>query len=154
MPVLSSLVKATGTLTFTGAAVDTQTVTIGGKVYTTQTTLTDVNGNVLIGANQAATCLNLSRALSLGAGVGTLYATAMTANSYATGVQSGDTLVVTAKDAGVSGNLIATTETQTNASFGAATLAGGAGNLDTAVAELIAGSQLNSDALQALGAMG
>src|SRR5258707_15434138 len=35
-------------LTFIGQPADTQTVTIDGKVYTFQTVLTNVNGNVLI----------------------------------------------------------------------------------------------------------
>lgn len=47
-------------LTSTGAFTDTQTITIGGVVFTTMTTLGATPGNVLIGANAAATLTNLA----------------------------------------------------------------------------------------------
>jgi hypothetical protein len=47
-----------------------QTVTIGSKVYTFQTVLTSVDGNVFIGASLTATRANLLNALNLGAGSG------------------------------------------------------------------------------------
>lgn len=46
-------------LTATGVGVDTQTITIGGVVFTTVTTIGSTAGNVLLGANQAATLTNL-----------------------------------------------------------------------------------------------
>lgn len=46
-------------LTATDVAVDTQTITIGGIVFTTVNTIGTTAGNVLIGANQAATLANL-----------------------------------------------------------------------------------------------
>lgn len=116
---------ATATLTFTNQPADTETVTIGAKVYTFQTVLTDVDGNVFIGANLAATIANLTDAINLGAGAGTDYATSTTLNTQVTGVAGATTLVITAKVAGTGGNAIATTETVTNASWGGATMSGG-----------------------------
>lgn len=149
-----SFVPAVGTLTSSGTFTDTQTVVVGGKTYTTQTTLTNVDGNVLIGANAAATLQNLYDAINLTGTAGTQYAAAMTANTRvkATAVTA-TTLVVTALTPGEVGNLIASTETQTNASWGAATLASGAGNFTAWVAALEAGTQINSEVLAALHAL-
>ena len=52
------------TLTSTGVFVDTQTITINGVVFTTMTTLGATAGNVLIGANAAATITNLAALLN------------------------------------------------------------------------------------------
>jgi hypothetical protein len=136
---------ATQTLTFSGVATDTQTVTLGTKVYTTQASLTNADGNVLIGANQTATSLNLARAITLGAGAGTLYAAAMTLHPTITAVESSATVVATAKVAGNAANSYATTETQTNASWGNTTLLGGVdaaaliGSVDAITAEIDSG---------------
>lgn len=119
--------RAVGTLTGTANFADTQTVTIDGKVYTFQDTLTNVNGNVKIGANLAATLLNLLHAIKLSGGIaGTDYAAAMTAHTTVDGVSADATHVyVRAKTGGTAGNALATTETLTNGSWGAATLTGG-----------------------------
>jgi hypothetical protein len=135
----------------TGVFVDTQTIVIGGKTYTTQDTLTDVDGNVKIGGTAEACIDNLVAAINLAAGSGTAYAASMTLNQHVTAVKgSATTLVVTAKVAGVIGNYIDSTETQTNASWGAATLASGAGHVYTAVDEILAGGQINSDVQAAM----
>ena len=149
-----SFVPAVGTLTSSGTFTDTQTVVVGGKTYTTQTSLTNVDGNVLIGANAAATLQNLYDAINLTGTAGTQYAAAMTANTRvkATAVTT-TTLVVQALTPGEVGNLIATTETQTNAAWGGATLASGAGNFTAWVAALEAGTQINSEVLAALHAL-
>jgi hypothetical protein len=119
-------IAATATLTFTGNAVDTQTVTVGAKTYTFQDTLTNVNGNVKIGATTAASITNLVAAVNLGAGSGTTYAAAMTLHPTATAQDgTGDTIDFTAKTAGTGGNSLASTETLANASFGGATFSGG-----------------------------
>jgi hypothetical protein len=120
--------KAFGTLTLTGNALNNETVVIDGKTYTFQTTLTNVDGNVLIGASASVSIDNLIAAITLGAGAGTLYATATTAHpSVTASAGAGDTMTVTALAGGAAGNAIATTETLTNGSFGAATLASGFG---------------------------
>lgn len=119
--------KATGTLTSTGVApANGETVTINGKVYTFQTVLTNVDGNVLIGANAAAALANLTAAINLGAGAGTTYATAMTLHPTVSATNpTGTTVVLTAKSGGTAGNALTTTETSTVLSFDGATLSGG-----------------------------
>jgi hypothetical protein len=119
---------AVGTLTLTGNAGNGQTVTIGTKVYTFQTTLTDVDGNVLIGATASNSIDNLIAAINLAAGAGTLYAASTAFNQFVTAVAgTGDTMDVTARSPGTSGNTIATTETLSSGSWGGATLSGGNG---------------------------
>jgi len=51
--------------TATGVFTDTQTVVIGGKTYTTQTTLTDADGNVKIGGDATEDMVNLACAITL-----------------------------------------------------------------------------------------
>lgn len=155
MATLSTIAKAVGTLTLTGQPLNTETVVVGGKTYTFQTSLTDVDGNVKIGATAAASIDNLYAAINLGAGAGTVYAASMTANAEVAGSSETDTtLVVKAKCPGTTGNLIASTETLTNGSWGGATLASGSGNAGTAltqVATYLAGvltsSQVNADVI-------
>ena len=145
MPSSVSLLPATGTLTSSGVFVDTQTVIVGGKTYTTQTTLTNVDGNVLIGASAAATLQNLYDAINLTGTAGTQYAAAMTANTrVAATAVTATTLVVKALTPGEVGNLIASTETQDNVAWGAATLASGAGDVSAWVTSLFAQSQVPS----------
>lgn len=115
---------ATGTLTATDQPADTETVVIGGRTYTFQTALTNVAGNVLIGANLTASLANLRHAIN-GTGVpGTNYAVATTPHPQVTAQSTGTTLTVTA-GIGDGGNAIATTDTYTDASWGAGTLTGG-----------------------------
>lgn len=127
-------VKATQTLTNDGGGdvADTQTVVIGSKTYTLQSSLTNVDGHVKIGASVTATITNLFNAINLGAGTpGTDYAAATTANTQVDAIsKNATTLVVRAKTAGVAGNAIATTETADHYTWGAATLTGGQ-NSDT-----------------------
>jgi len=123
-------------LTFTGLAIDTQTVTIDGKAYTFQDSLTDVDGNVKIGVSAEICIDNLVAAITLGAGAGTAYATSMTLHSRATAEKVSATVMrARAKLVGTAGDSLATTETLANASWGAATMAGGAAGGSGAVAE-------------------
>lgn len=124
-----SLTAATGTLTFSGNPVDGDTVTIGARTYTFQTVLTEANGNVLIGTLASDSRDNLVAAITLGAGGGTGYALATTANTQVTATPSGGNMTVTALTAGLVGNSIVTTDTSTNLAFGAGTLTGGLGVL-------------------------
>ena len=119
-------VAANETLTFTANPLTTETVTIDAKVYTFQTVLTDVDGNVFIGASASDSLDNLVAAITLGAGAGTLYAASTTAHPTATAVQgAGDTMVATALATGTIGNALATTVTVTGGTWGAATMSGG-----------------------------
>jgi len=146
-----SVAFASQDLTLTGNLTDTQTVTIGGKAYTTQASLTDVDGNVLIGGSAEATIDNLVAAINLGAGAGTAYAASMTRNAHVWAVKvSATVLRVFAGVPGAIGNNVATTETQTNASWGAATLAGGTGNVLQFIEQLIALNQINAEVLYEL----
>lgn len=147
---IAASVSATGTLTLTGNAGDTETVTIGTKVYTFQTVLTNVDGNVLIGATASDSLDNLIAAINLAAGAGTLYAAATTANGFVTAVAgAGDTMDVTAIKGGTFGNTIATTDTVTNGSWGAATLTGGSGG----DVKILGAGQLPSNTTAAVGAV-
>lgn len=151
MATLPAMAFATSTLTSTGTFTDTQTVTIGGKVYTAQTTLTDVDGNFLIGADQTASHLNLLRAINLGAGAGTLYATSTTIHPLVTATSSDGThTIIKAKVAGAQGNLITTTETLTNASWTSTVMASGSGVLYAALDAMRDESQMNAALLQQL----
>lgn len=151
MPSAVTLTAASGVLTASGVFTDTQTVVVGGKTYTTQTTLTNVDGNVYKGASAAAGLQNLYDAINLTGTPGTQYAAAMTENAEveATGVTA-TTLTVKAKTPGSVGNLIASTETQTNAAWGASTLANGAGTVGEWAVSVLENSQLNGDAIRML----
>jgi hypothetical protein len=119
---------ATGVLTLTGNASNTETVTIDTKTYTFQTVLTDVDGNVLIGATASDSIDNLIAAITLGSGAGTLYAASTTLHPTVTAAAgAGDTMDATAKKKGETGNSIATTDTMASGSWGGATLSGGTG---------------------------
>lgn len=149
MPVGVTLTAATATLTASGVFTNTQTVVIGGKTYTTQTSLTNSDGNVLIGADAAATLQNLYDAINLTGTAGTQYAAAMTINPEvkATAVTA-TTLVCTAKTPGSVGNLIATTETQTNAAWGGSVMASGAGTVGDWASSAIALTDFGAEALR------
>lgn len=124
----STSVRATGTLSFTGQPANSDTVTIDAKVYTFQTVLTNVDGNVAIGSTLKRTIANLYNAISLRGGVpGTDYAAASTAHPTVDAIDySTRALLVRAKAGGTAGNALATTEAGTATSWGAATLGGGA----------------------------
>lgn len=146
-----SLVFAQGVLTMTDVVVTTNTVTIGGKVYTFQTSLTDSDGNILIGADQTASMVNLVRAITLGAGSGTLYAASMTAGLHARVATSAAAVcTITAQFPGVHGNLVGSTETLANGSFGAAVFANGSGDFAAYIDSLLSLGQLNADIEQDL----
>jgi hypothetical protein len=145
--VTTASAAATGTLTLTGNAGNTETVTIDTKTYTFQTVLTDVDGNVLIGATASDSIDNLIAAITLGSGAGTLYAASTTLHSTVTAAAGvGDTMDATAKKAGETGNSIATTDTLTNGSWGGATLSGGTG-----LVHILAGGELPTQTTVAIG---
>ncbi|KKM25868.1 hypothetical protein LCGC14_1590630 [marine sediment metagenome] len=120
-------IYATGILTLTGQPLNNETVTIGTKAYTFQDSLTDVDGNVKIGADASESLDNLIAAIDLGAGSGSKYAASMTAHpDVDAAAGAGDTMDVTAEIPGDEGNSINSTQTLTNGTWGAATLEGGA----------------------------
>jgi hypothetical protein len=129
--VVPTAVRATGTLTAGPTNfLNTETVTLGAKTYTFQTTLTNVDGNVQIGVDLQTSLANLKAAINLEAGAGTLYAAATTAHPTAEAVTSNaTTLVARALLYGTGGNGIATTTTAAAAAWGGGTLSGGAGDI-------------------------
>lgn len=138
-PILCAPARAAqGTLTSTGTNVaNGDTVTIAGKVYTFQTVLTNVDGNVLIGASAAASLQNLLAAINVGAGAGASYAAAMTLHpSVQAESTTATTLVVRAKASGTGGNALATTEVSAQLSWGGATLASGGASAGFAVGDI------------------
>lgn len=159
MTILTTVTKSQGTLTVTTIA-NTETLVVGGKTYTFQTTLTDVDGNVKIGADNTASMVNLAAAINLGTGSGTLYAASMTANDLVSAAASVETLIATALVGGTIGDLIACTDSLTSGAWDAATLGtttAGAGSLAVALAEsharidaIVAVSQVNSHLLKEL----
>lgn len=119
-------VKATETYTLAAQISDGDDVTIDSKVYTFETSLSNVDGNVLIGATASDTIDNLVAAIMLGAGSGTTYAAATTVHPTATAaVAAGDTMLVTAKQVGTAGNSLATTENGIQSSWGDTSMSGG-----------------------------
>lgn len=128
----AAAVKATQVLTVTGVFTDGETIVIGNgdnkRTYTMKTTLSTnpVAYQVLIGASAAASLDNLKLAINAGAGAGTNYSTGTLAHPSVTATTNTDTeQTVEAIGAGTAGNAIAVTEACANASWGAATLAGG-----------------------------
>lgn len=123
--------KAAQTLTSDETNVsDTDTVVVGGVTYTFKTALTPTAGEVLIGADADASLLNLIRAINHTGTPGTDYAN-LGSTAIANPQVKADASVtahafaVYALTSGTAGNSIASTETSTHLSWGAATLTGG-----------------------------
>lgn len=117
--------KAQGFLTFTDQPANTQTITVGSRTYTFQTTLTNVIGNVKIGATALESFQNLVAAIVGGAGSGTKYAALTTANTEVVASVAGNLVTFTAILASAAANNFVTTETLTYAAFSAAKMLGG-----------------------------
>lgn len=115
-------------LTCTGTFSNGETIVIGttalSKTYTMKTALASAN-DVLIGANLAASLTNLAAAVNGSTGIGTTYGTGTLSNMEVTAVPTATTLTITSIQPGSAGNLILTTETAANASWGASACAGG-----------------------------
>ena len=125
---------ARNTLTSNGTNVSNgDTVTIGTRTYTFQTTLTNVDGNVKIGTTAALSLTNLVNAITCLSGIpGTDYASATTEHADVTAASpSSTTALVMAMVSGAAGNLIGTTKTDTTLTWTTATLAEGADNVSS-----------------------
>jgi len=152
-----TLVRASGVYTFDADAeiANAETVVIGGKTYTFQTTLPNTDGNVKIGANRAATIANLVAAINLaGSGTsaaGTGYAAATTRNPAVFATAGTNAWTVTSFIPGTVGNLIpATAGTSDTTPPEGSVLAGGTGNVGTFIDGLFSLNQINSELLHAL----
>jgi hypothetical protein len=115
---------AHGLLTLDANISNGEAVTIGPKTYTFQDTLTDVDGNVHIGASIDETIDNFVSAVNLLSGAGTKYATSMTVHPSvkALDMSATDQVGIYAKSKGAAGETIGTTETLSQGSFDNATL--------------------------------
>lgn len=121
---------AQGSITMTGQPANNEPMNIGGKTYTWQTTLTNADGNIAIGASLAISQQNLIDAINCTTttgGPGTQYATAMTENPNVSANTAfvANVLVITAKTAGAAGNSLVFTETVTNMTMDGAGVLGG-----------------------------
>ncbi|MBY0560007.1 hypothetical protein [Hyphomicrobium sp.] len=122
---VASGTAATAVLTFTAQPDDAATVEVAGKTYTFQMALTNVAGNVLIGAALADTIQNLLNAIN-GAGMpGTAYAAATVKHALVSATATATALTVTAVSPGSAGNALTVASSGTDAVWGATTLAGG-----------------------------
>lgn len=91
-----------------------------------------VANQILIGAAADDSLNNLIAAINAAAGAGTTYSTGTVAHPTVTaGTVTSHAFIVTAKTAGLAGNLIASTETSAHLSWGAATLASGGSTIGT-----------------------
>ena len=120
---------ATVTLTMDTQPSDGDTLTIGSRTYTWESTLSNVDGNIWIGADLAAAKLNLGYAIADSGGTsGTDYAAAMTANTEVSlAAFASDDAIFTALAAGTAANAFASTETFTAGTnvFSGTTMSGG-----------------------------
>lgn len=110
-------VKASQILTATDQPVAGETVTVAGTVYTFQVAA-DAAGEVTIGADLEDSLENLRDAILGVDGLNDV-------NPYVTATSTATTLTVTAKVFGTAPNSYAVADTYADASWGAATLAGG-----------------------------
>ncbi len=119
-------IEASALMTFTGQPGNGDTVTVGIRVFTYQTVLTEADGNVLIGASIGASRKNLAHAITLASGAGTLYASAMTLHASVTAsIGAVSTIFMTSKKGGTQGNSIVTSTNITSATFASTTMLGG-----------------------------
>lgn len=119
-------VKASGVLTFSGVGTASDTITVGGRVYTLVAALTPGGSDeVLIGASATATAQAFKNAIN--ADTATFGVTHDCAIDHPSVVASGAAaaITLTANAAGTANNSVATVESGTATSFGAATLTGG-----------------------------
>lgn len=109
---------STGTLTFTGAVVDGETVSVGITTYEFDTDTNVTEGNILVDVSGGASAPDAVTAL--------VAAIIANTESLVTAVDGeNDTVVLTSKIKGISGNSLATTATTVNASFAKGKLEGG-----------------------------
>lgn len=127
--------KATGSLIISAQPSNGDTFTIDSNVYTFQTVLTDVDGNILIGTDVSATKINIVDSINgntSNAGI----APSTTAHPDVESTGFSDTVIaIQALVGGTDGNAIATTSTFTDSSnaFSDITLSGGVNDKELAL---------------------
>jgi hypothetical protein len=134
---------AAGAFTFAGLPVAGETVSVFGVAFTWRATLTGASNEIILGADAAACCENMRRAVNGGPGRGELYSTTTTiqrdsTTGYAIDDGSATVVAIRAHAAGTAGNALAIAEASTNVTVSGATLAGGAdGALGSATTDFI-----------------
>jgi hypothetical protein len=122
---------ASGVLSGTVNYSNNDTVTIGATVYTMKSPFVDAAFNVDCSVSLSATMQNLHDAINLTGTPGVQYGTATTIHPTATCTSSNATSAsVRAKVTGTAGNVIATLSSVADPAWGAALLAGGAGDVN------------------------
>lgn len=115
----------TTTLTSTGTAGNTETFTLGTRVYTLLTTLTGAANEILIGAAATNTLDNIKSAINGTGTPGTDYSAATKVNEdFVGGAKNSTTLVIASRDSNANGST-ATTETMANFGFTGGTMSAG-----------------------------
>ena len=107
-------------LTASGVFVDTQTVTIAGVVFTTVTALTPLAGEVVLGANQAATLTNLTAAINAPTVTTATFSALSAADANTIAVTKGLTATTTATAMTITSSNkqpVTVSETETNAAW-------------------------------------
>ncbi len=155
MAINYTLSPAVGVFTVTDNFDDTETLVIGGKTYTINATVGASDGSVHLGADAEGTLQNIFAAINLDPTGGETgvedadYASGMTIHPdvEATAVTA-TVLTVTCKTPGTAGNFINSTDTHGEGSWGAATLASGAGHVDGWSESLVLLNQINSEVIR------
>ena len=143
--------RAAWTLTVADAMTEDEVITIGLQTYTLRDAVTTTANQVLVGANQTATAVNLLAAITLGDTAGTNYGSATVINPYVTAaIATAAQVICTARDAGLVGNGIVFTETG-DGSWAQTTTA--VGDMESFLVNVMAQSQVNSDVLNSLRAV-
>ena len=118
--------KAFSILTLTGNALDDETLAMDSLIYRFQDTLTNLGGNVKIGANASDSLDNLIAAIMLGDGAGTKYAASTLRHpTVSAAVQPGDVMIAFSTAIGTAGNSHGATDFLTNGSWSTNPMAGG-----------------------------
>lgn len=106
-------IKAQGKLTLQNQPSVGETITLGTKTYSFVASLvTNTDGQIVIGANAAATRANIMAAVNLSGLPGSQYASATSLNADVEATStSGNDIIFTAKIGGTSGNSIVSTST-------------------------------------------
>jgi len=127
-----------------GITTATATITIGTRVYTFVTELSETLGATAIAdqiyyvTSVPVALDNLKTAINASGIAGTNYSTGTTINTQVTATtNANDSQVFVAKETGTAGNSIATTSTIVNQAFGAATLASGTGTAGKVICDTI-----------------
>ena len=129
---------ATGTLTFSGNVADTETVVINGITYEFNNTGSTTAGNVPVNVSDllpATATVALRTAVNGNA----------TSSAILTATATATTVVLTYDTQSAAGNYVTTTDTVTNAAFGAATLTGGVADTGWSSSDIPAPASVWSD---------